>query len=261
MNYRIVLSAAILMLIAGTIQAQEMVGEGSAADWLAKGDASFENFDNKGALEAYKRATIADSNNCEAWWKLARAYVDVGEQAEKVERRQYYVLGEKAARKAVALCPNEAEAHFQLAVAVGRVALDVGGKTKVELSKEVKAEGEKALTLNPDHDGALHLLGRWHREVANLSGILKTFAKVLYGGLPPASNEEAIAYFQKAIALKPEHINHHLELARTYRMVGNWAAAKEHYDKVLSLPVADADDPSYKQEAKQELQEVEKKLQ
>ena len=260
MKYAILFSATVLMLIAGVVRAQEVMVEGSAADWLAKGDASYENFDNNGALEAYKRATMADSNNCEAWWKLARAYVDVGEQADKAQRRQLYGLGEKAARKAVALCPNEAEAHFQLAVAVGRVALDVGGKTKVELSKEVKAEGEKALSLNPDHDGALHLLGRWHREVANLSGVLKTFAKILYGGLPPASNEEAIAYFKKAIALKPEHINHHLELARTYKMVGNWAAAKEHYDKVLALPVSDADDPTYKQEAKEELREVEKKL-
>lgn len=260
MNYRVVSVIALLMVLAGLALAQETITEGTAADWLARGDQSYENFDNKGALEAYKRATLADSNDCEAWWKLARAYVDVGEQADKAQRRQFYSLGEKAARKAVALCPNDAEAHFQLAVAVGRVALDVGGKTKVELSKEVKAEGEKALALNPDHDGALHLLGRWHREVANLSGVLKAFAKVLYGGLPPASNDEAIAYFQKAIAIKPEHINHHLELARTYKMVGKWQAAKQHYAQVIALPVADADDPTYKEEAKQELQEVEKKL-
>ncbi len=259
MRQQIVALAIVLFAVVGVMFAQEEATT-SAVEWLARGDKSYENFDNKGALEAYKQATLADSANCEGWWKLARAYVDVGEQAEKNQRRQFYALGEKAARKAVALCPEDAEAHFQLAVAVGRVALDVGGKTKVELSKEVKAEGEKALALNPEHDGTLHLLGRWHREVANLSGVLKAFAKILYGGLPPASNEEAIAYFKKAIAIKPEHINHHLELARTYRMVDNWAAAKEHYEKVLALPVSDADDPVYKQEAKQELQEVEKKL-
>ncbi|MDZ7271454.1 MAG: hypothetical protein ONB30_00650 [candidate division KSB1 bacterium] len=259
MRQLIVAVAVMLLAVAWPVFAQEETAP-SAVEWLARGDKSYENFDNKGALEAYRRATLADSTNCEAWWKLARAYVDVGEQADKTQRRQYYSLGEKAARKAVGLCPNNADAHFELAVAVGRVALDVGGKTKVELSKEVKAEGEKALELDPEHDGALHLLGRWHREVANLSGVLKAFAKVLYGGLPPASNEQAIAYFKKAIAVKPEHINHHLELARTYRMVNNWAAAKEHYEKVLALPVSDADDPTYKEEAKIELQEVEKKL-
>ena len=232
----------------------------SVEEHIAKGDEYYDKFDNENAMKEYKKATVIDTSNCEAQWKLARAYVDVGEVSDEVKQKQCYYLGEKAARIAVRHGSNEAEAHFYLAVAAGRVALNEGGKTKVKKSVEVKKEAEKAIELDPTHDGALHVLARWHREVANLSGILKAFAKILYGGLPPASNEEAVKYFKKAIDLKPNHINHHFELARTYVKMKEWQLAKDEYTKVFELPVDDADDPKHKEEAKEEVKKVDKKL-
>jgi tetratricopeptide (TPR) repeat protein len=221
---------------------------------LAEGDSARAHFELERALRAYQEAVKIDSNHCEALWKLAQAYVDVGEKKPEKEQGDYYRSAERYARKAVQLCPGNAEAHFVLSMAVGRVALLVGGKRKVELSREVKEEAEKAIQLNPNHDGALHVLARWHREVANLSGILKLAAKVVYGGLPAASNEEAVAYFKRAIEIKPEHIHHHLELGRTYEMMKQYDLARAEYRKVLELPVSDPDDPDYKAEARQLLQ-------
>ena len=184
----------------------------------------------------------------------------MGEKAEGEKQKELYYLARDAANSAVSHGPNNAEAHFELAVALGRVALSEGGKTKVQLSVAVKEEAEKAIELDPQHDGALHVLARWHREVANLSGILKAFAKILYGGLPPASNEEAVEYFKRAIIIDPDHINHHLELARTYVNMKEWQLAMDEFEKVLALPVADADDPSHKENAQEEMKDVEKKL-
>ena len=252
------LSALIVVLFLFITQgtAQDLVAEN-----LVKGDEAFAKFDNDAALKFYQLAHKADTNNCEALWKLARAHVDLGEVAEEQLQRRHYYDAESASRKATAICPNSADAHLELAIAVGRVALMEGGKKKVQLSKEVKSESEKALSLDPKNDIAHHVLARWNREVANLSGILKAFAKILYGGLPPASNELAVEHFKKAVELNPEYINHHLELGITYEELKDWAAAKAEFEMIGSLPLKDSQDPDHKKEATERLKKVLKKLQ
>ena len=39
-----------------------------------------------------------------------------------------------------------------------------------------------------------------------------------------------------------------------------WQLAKDEYDKVLELPISDADDTMHKKDAEEELQKVNKKL-
>lgn len=260
-NFRICVGVFFFVFTLNSIQLSVLNAapqENASAAYLAQGDAAYDAFDNQGALKNYLLAYEADSTRCEPIWKISRAYVDLGEQAKDDAQKDLYKKAEVMARKAVARCPKDAEGHFHLAVAVGRVALKEGGKTKVSLSKEVKEEALKALELDPGHDGAHHVLARWHREVANLSGALKFFAKVLYGGLPPASNEKAIEHFQKSIQIKPEHINHHLELGITYEQLKNWDLALQEYNKVLTLPIKDADDDAHKKEAKERIAKIQK---
>ena len=69
------------------------------------------------------------------------------------------------------------------------------------MSKEIKAAADKAIELNPNSDLSHHVLGRWHQNLANLSGFLKFFAGVFFGGVPPGTNEEAVSHFSKAIEL------------------------------------------------------------
>jgi len=45
--------------------------------------------------------------------------------------------------------PNGWDGHFKLSVALGRLALFRGGKEKINLSKEIKAEADTAVALNP----------------------------------------------------------------------------------------------------------------
>jgi tetratricopeptide (TPR) repeat protein len=229
-------------------------------DYIQKGDAAEDDFDNETALKFYTMALSEDSTNCIAMWKVSRAHVNVGEVLEGEEQSDHYRQAEAYARKAVAACPEIADTHLALAIAAGRVALISGSKTKVRLSKVVKESALKCLELDPTNDIAHHVLARWHREVTNLSGLAKTFAKILYGGLPPASYEEAVQHFKKAIELKPEYINHHLELGITYEDMGEWELAKTEYEKVAELPIDDSDDPDHKEEAEQRLQNVLKKL-
>jgi len=242
-----------LILLLGSVV---LAGAQTIQNHLQAGDAAYARFDNSAALKEYQLAYKLDSTNCEALWKISRSHVDIGELADKEVQKAQYYSGEKFARLAVRHCPDNADAHLVLAVAVGRVALMVGGKKKVELSKEVKTEAEKSLELDPNKDIAHHVLARWHREVTHLSGVLKMFAKMLYGGLPPASDEQAVAHFGKALALQPDYINHHLEMGITYEAMKNWQAARQEYKKVAELPIGAFNDKEHKKEAAERLADI-----
>jgi hypothetical protein len=105
---------------------------------------------------------------------------------------------ERLARRCVALYPDSAQAHFILALALGRAANLAGGKRRIALSKEIKLQADSTLALNPRHFGAMHILGRWHYGIASLSWLERSFAKIIYGGVPPgASMEKARSYFDR----------------------------------------------------------------
>lgn len=228
------------------------------AQLIASGDKAYAEFNNEEALNYYQQAVQADPTNYEALWKLARAYVDVGERLkDKDKRSEFYKKSEEYARKAVEVNPDGAEGHLYLSIALGRVALDAGPKERIRLSKEIKAEVDKALELDPNNDIAWHVLGRWHRKLSSLSWIERGFANTFLGGVPKeASMDKAVECFQKAIELNPGHINHHLELAITYEKIGNKEAAKAEYQKVLDLPKTDADDDLHKEEARKRLKKL-----
>ena len=188
--------------------------------------------------------------------RMAENLTDWARVSPKDDQEGRYEESVGYARRAVAADSSDAEGWFQLGKALGRLALFRGGKTKVEMSKEVKVDFEQALTLDPEHPGALHGLARWNREVANLSWLLKAAAKIIYGGLPPASNEAAITLFQKAIALEPENIVHYLEYGKTLLEVKERDQARAAFQKVLDLPAHRADDPEWKDEARQLLEKL-----
>jgi tetratricopeptide (TPR) repeat protein len=180
----------------------------------------------------------------------ARITEDEDEQEARYEEAVEY------ARRAVATDSSSAQGWFQFGKAYGRLALFKGGKTKVNMSKEVKQAFEMAIELDPRHAGSLHGLARWHREVANLSWLLKTAAKIIYGGLPPASNEEAVRLFEQAIEIEPETISHHLELGKTWLEMKEKEKARAEFELVLSLPEDDAEDPDWKTEAEELLKKT-----
>ena len=130
------------------------------AQKLAEGDAALLKFDVEAGLTAYRQAVQLSPDNYEANWKLARALADQGTLIkDRAQQKPLYVEAEQLARKAVLLNPADSKGHVYLAIAVGKVALYEGGKRKVELSKEVKAEAEKAVALNPKEDLGFHVLG------------------------------------------------------------------------------------------------------
>ncbi len=241
-----------LLLVPGKILTQD------AAGFIQKGDSAYAAMNNDVALENYRKAVDIEPKHYEALWKLSRAYVDVGEKlTDKDKRKEYFKKAEEAARKAIEVNPDGSKGHLYLSIALGRVALDASPKERIRLSKEIKAEVDKALELDPNDDIAWHVLGRWHRKLATLSWIEKKFANIFLGGVPKeASVQKAAECFQKAIELNPDHINHHLELAITYEKLDQKEKAVQEYKKVLELPKKDADDDEHKAYAQERLKKL-----
>ena len=234
---------------------------GDVADRIAAGNAALQRLDLEAGIAAYRRALEAAPDSYEALWRLARALTDKATLSRQPgEQKRLCVEAEKIARKASNLEPSASKGHAYLAVAVGKLALFEGGRRKVELSKEVKAEAEKALQLDPNEDVALHVLAIWNREMVELGWLLRSFAQLLYGKLPPASLEVALADLRRASELEPDVIPHHVELGNTLASARRWAEAKTELEKGLALPTAWVTDDYYRALARSSLARVQAHL-
>lgn len=230
-----------------------------AALFLQKGDQAFDDLDNEKALQFYAEAVKLAPEDYEALWKCARAYVDVGDTYTELSKRKvYFSRGNELSSKAIEINSTGSKAYLYKGVALGRIALDTSAKERIRLSKEVKANFDKTVELDPKDDYAWHGLGRWHRKIATLSWIERGFANLFLGGVPKeASVEGAVDCFKKAIEINPGHINHHLELAISYEELREKELAIEEYKKVSALPKKDADDDRYKKRARERLDRLE----
>ena len=256
MRRTIWISCVLCFAMVASVTAQESAAD-SVMKYMALGDKLADEWDHEGALIAYLKVLEFDPENYDANWKVGDQYTEIADRLDnKTIKESYFDKGRQYCEKAIELNPEGYEGYLRLSVALGRLALFRGGKKKIEMSKEIKAAADRAVELNPASDLSHHVLGRWHQNLANLSGFLKFFAGVFFGGVPPGTNEEAVEHFTKAVDLDPDHIEHHLELGRTYKFMKNDDMARSSLEQVLALPEVDEDDPEFKEEAKQLLKKL-----
>jgi cytochrome c-type biogenesis protein CcmH/NrfG len=217
---------------------------------IARGDAEDRQQHTQAALALYQQAEQLDPDNVPLLLKISRMYSDLVKQTETREPAQRSL---DYARRALALDPKNAKAHLSVAVGYGKLTDFVGNKTKLEYSRILKEETEKALALDPSDAFGWYLLGRWHFGVANVNGILRVLAKVVYGGLPPASNDEAARCLRKAVELAPHEPAHHSALARVYTAQGKLEEARKHWLIVLASKPTDAEEIADQKEARKAL--------
>lgn len=210
------------------------------------------------AVEWYQKALGADSGSYEVLWKTARAVVDVAKQLEgKPDARQtrdsLYGVAHLYAVRAVRANPDDANGHFVLALALGRLSRTKGGKERVRYGRTIYDEAARALTLPGRHDGPHHILGAWHAEVRRLSPISRFFAKTFFGGgfLSIASWDSAVVHLEAAVKEDPTHLYHHFELAEILIDLDRYGEARKELAAVASLPpTSDVLDPVYQRRAK-----------
>jgi tetratricopeptide (TPR) repeat protein len=224
----------------------------SASEHIAAGDREYAALRAASAYGHYQAAIAVDSTNAEALGKASRSAVDLGEsEADATKRKTLFRSGEQYARRAVAANPRDAEGHFHLARALGRTALSVGVKERVKYASEIRGVGLEALKFDPNHAGALHVLGVWNAEVMRLNGVERFFAKNVLGGkvFSQANWKDAVAYMEKAVQVDPQRLTHKLDLGKIYMDTKDVVRARQMLEAVVNDPATDVNDPGYKQEA------------
>ena len=240
-----------LGLLAGVapLAAQEV------ADHIAMGVAANEAHDPRTALQHFQAALEQDSSSYEANWRAAMTLLDLGEQitarGKSPERDSLYAEAERYANLAVAADSSGPDGHFAVAATVGRRSLSMGQKARIRRASIIRREALRTIELNPEHDGAYHILGRWNAEIMRISGLSRFFAKTFLGAgvFGQASWGRAIANMQKAVELDSGRIVHRLELARMYADRKRLSDAEAQLHAVESLPTREIMDSAYKQQA------------
>ncbi len=179
----------------------------------------------------------------EVLWRLAQVHFDIADQTEDEEvHKAHFYPGFEAAKKAVKIDPNSARANHWYATLIGKIGMLEGTKQKIINSYDVEEYGLKAIELDPTYDGSLHLLGRWHYELADLSWIERTVAKIVYETPPKASFEESIEFYKRAIEAKPDEVRHYLWIGKAFIKLKNTDEAKKYLQTATEMtPLDDAD--------------------
>lgn len=202
------------------------------------------------ALELFLQVEQIRPNDAFVLQKIARQYSDSVVDTDDVELKKK--RAEKAlayARRAVELEPDNPVNVLSLAICHGTLGVYSDTRTKIQYSRLVREEAERALQLDPDYAFAHHVLGRWHYEVASLGVMARFVVALVYGGLPEASNLEAINHLQRAVELEPEVLVHHLELGFALLAGGRVDEARASFQKGLSMPSRDKHDEPAKRRA------------
>ncbi len=206
------------------------------------------------SFQIFQQLLKSDSNNVDYLTNTAYLYCKLGNLKSSESEKQYFFhRAEYLSRKAIALANSSGQAHYNLALALGRINENASSKQKIANAKVIKLECDEAIKYDPKLAGAYHILGRWHRTIANFNFIEKAAINTLYGGVPEGgSYDSAIANFTKAIALEPDDILHKFELAETYRERNNKGddiLSNVWFKKVLDMKALDESDKAYQKEA------------
>jgi tetratricopeptide (TPR) repeat protein len=247
-----VLAFACLLLFSGVLYAQ-------TADELVEQALQLEKqMKENVALAKYRDAIKIQPDNVPALTGASELCAREGyRQKDADEKTKAYNDAISYAEQAIKLAPENANANYVMAVAMGRKAMTAGAKEKVAASKEVKKYAELAIKFNPSYAKAYHVLGKWNYEVANLNTFEKAAARMLFGGLPEGTLASAISNYEKCRKLDPSIVLNYLELARAYKDNDEQDKAIEVLKKAVGLRAVYQDDADIKSQCKKMLTELE----
>ena len=155
-----------------------------------------------------------------------------------------YVVAVDTAWALILSAPDDADAHYIYAVALGQRLELAGTRDKIRLGAATRAEAEAALVLDPDHAGAHHVLGRLNAATMRLGFVSRFLAKRLLGAkaMEGASWELAEHHFTRARELEPENPRHLMELGALYSDTNRPTEALEALELAIAAPRTDVGD-------------------
>ena len=190
--------------------------------------------------------------NGDALWRAARTESELAEyDSVLTDAARLREGAERHARAAVKKAPTNAQAHFALAAALGRIALTLPIVERLPYATEIHQEAGACLTLDAKHAGCLHVLALWAAEYSRLGSFSREMANTMTGGtlFATATWEGAERNLRKAIELEPQRAIHHLDLARMLSDQGKKDSARAELQAAMDAPSRDFNDVHYRADA------------
>ena len=206
------------------------------------GDGEFWRMDYTAALVRYDSLAQTSPDSSQAFWRLARVNICMGDMSPRDQREDIYRTAEQWARRSIAANPSLAAGHTWLAAALGDIAMFEGSKAKVRLCNEIKGELDRAIALDSTDDVAYSILGSFYLALGNVSWIERQLAAIFLGSLPDGGYEDAEAALLHAVRLAPTAIRHWFELGMVYDAEGKTGDAHKAFQHVGELQPALASD-------------------
>jgi len=215
------------------------------------------------ALKQYEDELVGNPDSYECLIGTGREMLYLGYISDMIEpdgkAEDWYSSAIEIGKKTVDLEPGNPHGHFLLAVSKARLGKYCGIRESIKYSKEIKAHADTVLSLDPVYYQANYLLGKWHQTIANVSWIQRQVVKLIFGGIPKASNEMAIEHYKKEIENYPGYVIAYKELGGLYMNLKKWDLAKKYLELCVDLPDNEEFDHIYKEQARELLEKVIKK--
>lgn len=203
------------------------------------------------ALNAYKQILAAQPDNVKALWKSAELTGRIGNRLkDEKQRADQFETAKAYAFNALKANHQDADANCTVAATAMRFATITGGKERAGYLRDMKNYADSALMINANHARALYILGKWNFDITEMNVGDKAAVKVLFGGMPKASLEEAIGNFEKARTADPLLMADYFDLAKAYIKFHRTDKAIDVLNKMVKLPPRTEDDPALKAEGK-----------
>ena len=187
---------------------------------LEKARQYFDDGKEEVSLKLYLSLLKDHPENYDALWNTSFLYTRKGRQQSTYKKQMvFYEIAREFARLTLDAHPEKPRSYYVYAVASAGLADDMPNSSeRIQLIRNIKEYGEKALQMDPAYAPAWHLIGIWHSNIANISRTERLAARVIYGAIPDgATNAKAEHYLKKAIELDPSIIIFKLDLAQHYQ--------------------------------------------
>lgn len=219
---------------------------------------AFERQYNTGqAILKYEESLKENPNQLSVLVRLIEIYCfGLEEKSQEEIRISQLNKAKEYLNKAKQIDSTQTDYLYVKAVLLGQLIEVSPVKEKAQFTKEIKSLLDEALSKDPNHVKSLYTLAKWNEEVSGLNPAVRTAMKVIFGGLPPASRENAIELHQKARKLNPGFLANNYDLALLLKKTNKPSQAIELLEYQMKLPTKTSEEFAFKNKSKQLLQSL-----
>ncbi len=176
------------------------------------------------AAAIWEARLVADPNDYEAAWKLARCRYWLGGHVPQEARQEQYEKGVDAGERAAKIEAARPEGHFWLAANMGALAEGFGTRLGLRYRSPIKDELETVLRIDSafQQGSADRGLGRWYFKVPGLLG---------------GSKDKAVEHLRKSLEYNPNSTATHFFLGEVLLDMKRKDEARAELQTVIDAPL------------------------